>query len=170
MFEADDFKPEETSADAKAMADKQETIPNTVEEINYKELYLRTNADFQNFKRRVERERTELAQLMQAHVIEKLLPTVDDLERALETAEKSAETPAVWLEGLRLIAKNLNKRLTELGVEEIGTAGVFNPELHEALMQVEDSQHQSGHIVQLFSKGYSFKGKVIKHARVSVAK
>ncbi len=142
----------------------------STQEINYKELYLRTNADFQNFKRRTEREKLEWASVMQSDIIAKVLPTLEDMERALQTAEQKATTESVsWLEGFQLILKNLKKTLTDLGVEEIQATGEFNPELHEALIQVQSQEHKSGEIVQILSKGYTFKGKVIKHARVSVA-
>jgi molecular chaperone GrpE len=139
-------------------------------EPNYKELYLRTNADFQNFKRRTEKEKLEWATIMQADIITKILPTIEDLERAIQTAEQKSTESASWIEGFQLILKNLKKTLTDLGVEEILTMGQFNPEFHEALVQIDSPEHASGDIVQVLSKGYTFKGKVIKHARVSVAK
>ena len=69
-----------------------------------------------------------------------------------------------------LIQKNIKKTLADLGVNEIETTGKFNPEYHEALAQLEAPEVKSGSIVQVFSKGYMFKGKVLKHAQVSVAK
>jgi molecular chaperone GrpE len=141
------------------------------QEPDYKNLFLRTNADLQNFKRRVEKERAEWSVLIQADVLERILPIVDEFETAVQIAEQKApEGSQIWLEGFQLILKNLKKQLAELGVEEIDTTGIFNPEFHEALMQVESTDRPSGQIVQQFSRGYSFKGKVIKHARVSVAK
>jgi molecular chaperone GrpE len=140
------------------------------EQIDYKTLYLRTTADLQNFKRRTERERAEWAQLIQADVIEKILPIIDDVERALQTT-KTLETPETktQLEGLELIAKNFRKALSSLGVEEIPATGAFNPEFHEAIMQVSSPEHVSGNIVQELRKGYTLKGKVVRHAQVSVA-
>lgn len=153
----------------------QETVssadaPQQPEQIDYKSLYLRTTADLQNFKRRTERERTEWAQLIQADVIEKILPILDDVDRALQIT-KSFETSAAktQLEGLELIAKNFRKALSSLGVEEIAATGDFNPEFHEAIMQVSSPEHTSGSIVQELRKGYTLKGKVVRHAQVSVA-
>lgn len=138
---------------------------------DYKEQYIRANADFQNYKRRIEKERIEWTQVMQGDVLEKMLPFVDDLERAIQASENSApEGSTAWIEGFKLILKNLKKKLSELGIEEISTKELFNPEFHEALMQVESAEHSTGQIVQELSKGYTFKGKVLKHARVSVAK
>jgi len=164
--EASAHEPKETP-----LQEAQEKAVQEKHEIDYKELFLRTNADFQNFKRRIERERGEWANIMQANVLEKILPIAEDLERALATATEKAPTEAsAWLNGFALILKNLKKNLVDLGVEEISTKGAFNPEFHEALIQVDSPNHTSGHIVQELSKGYTFKGKVIKHAHVSVAK
>jgi len=177
----DNEKKVETNAHeaSEKLPETQETEPTATkpeermpQEIDYKELFLRANADLQNFKRRTERERTEWATLMQTNVIIKIVPVVDDLERAIQTAEQKAPADSLsWIAGFSLILKSLKKTLQDLGVEEIQTAGrVFDPELHEALVQVDNPTHASGHIVEQFSKGFTFKGKVIKHAQVSVAK
>jgi molecular chaperone GrpE len=137
---------------------------------DYKVLFLRATADLQNFKRRTERERSEWATLIQIDVIEKMIPILDDVERALaHTEQQTTPETIARLEGFQLIAKNFKKALAGLGVEEISTAGLFNPELHEALMQVASPEHRSGEIVQEFRKGYTLKGKVLRHAQVSVA-
>ena len=148
------------------LVEPEETI---TAEPNYKELYLRTNADFQNFRKRTERERLELAQGLQADAVERLLPIIDDLDRAITSAQQSG-VQETWLDGFVLILKNAKKKLAEIGVEEIANITTFDPMLHEALMHVESPQHQSGDIVQVLEKGYALKGKVIKYARVSVAK
>jgi molecular chaperone GrpE len=151
----------------------QQTIVNNEEtaivEPNFKELYLRTNADFQNFRKRTERERAELAVLLQGDAVEQVLPIITDLETALASAEKSGAQQA-WLEGFTLILKNATKRLQTIGLEEIKASGQFNPAEHEALMHVDSTEHTSGQIVQVLEKGYTLKGRVIKYARVSVAK
>jgi molecular chaperone GrpE len=155
---------------AQSIAPNAETPVEQAQQPDYKELFLRVTADLQNFKRRTERERSEWATLIQIDVIEKIIPILDDLERALANArQQSLPETTSWLEGFQLIAKNFKKDLTELGVEEISTSGLFNPELHEALMQVTSSDHRSGEIVQEFRKGYTLKGKVLRHAQVSVA-
>src|SRR3990172_1275262 len=167
-----DQKPEET-----VETDTSETTPTppaeqkSILEPDYKELFMRANADLQNFQRRIDRERSEWAVVIQANVLEKIVPFIDELERAISAAEQNiAQEQLSWLEGFQLMLKNFKKTLTTLGVEEIDTTGVFNPVVHEALMQVESQDHSSGHIVQILSRGYIFKGKVIRHARVSVAK
>lgn len=138
-----------------------ETPSHAQELVSCKEQLLRVSADFQNFRKRTEKERVDWAITAQGAVINKMLPIIEDLERALA---------ATAHDGLSLIHKNLKKILTELGVEEIQCSGVFNPELHEALTQVDAPEVDSGSIVQVYAQGYLFKGTVLRHAKVAVAK
>lgn len=144
---------------------------------SHRDQYLRLNADFQNFKKRVEKERSEWMLIAQISIIKTFLPTIDDLERAITTAQQlqpaqdaQPETTGVWLEGFILIQKNFAKQLADLGVIEIDCSGAFNPELHEALIQSENPNIASGHITAVLNKGYTYQGKVVRHAQVSVAK
>ena len=140
-------------------------------EESFKEQFLRLNADFQNFKRRVEKERAEWMTSAQSSVLKKLLPVFDELDNVvLLTKGEQATDNTSWTQGLQLSQKNWQKILLEIGVEEIDPSGMFDPELHEGLMQEEALDKKSGEIVKTFSKGYRFKGNVIKHAKVSVAK
>jgi molecular chaperone GrpE len=140
--------------------------------VDYKSLCLRVTADFQNFQKRVEKQKSEWMIIGQESIISKLLPVLQDLERALGTAtvSQSHEVPGAWVEGLRAVHKNLLKVFADLEIQEISTSEEFNPELHEAIAQVESSERASGHIVDVVNKGYLFKGKVIKFAQVTVAK
>ena len=144
--------------------------PATAAEETFKEQYLRLNADFQNFKRRVEKERAEWMNAAQSGVLKKILPVFDELDQVVNLAKVQQSDNAAWVKGLELSQKNWQKALVEIGVEEIPTSGMFDPELHEGLMQEEAADKQSGEIVKTFSKGYRFKGTVIRHAKVSVAK
>lgn len=139
-----------------------------------KEQLVRTVADFDNFRRRTERERVEWVNIARATVLKKFLPLTDDIARALaaiptDDAAKNATTDAM-LDGFSLIQKNLLKALVDMGVEEINTTGVFNPELHEALMQVDNPSVPAGTIIQVFEKGYRMGDQIIRHSKVSVAK
>lgn len=136
----------------------------------FKEQYLRLNADFQNFKRRIEKERAEWMSSAQSSLLKKILPVFDELDQVILLAKDKATNDSAWTQGLELSQKNWQKTLTDLGVEEIAASGMFDPELHEGLMQEDAPEKQSGEIVKTFSKGYRFKGTVIKHAKVSVAK
>lgn len=151
--------------------DKQEApTPQSSDESSYKDLYVRLNADFQNFKRRVEKERIEWMQSAQISLLEKLLPIFDELDRAIVLSEEQSTLETkTWLEGFILIQKNWHKELASLGVKEIPTDGQFDPTLHEALMHEASTDKKQGDIVRVFSKGYLLKDRVIKHAKVSVA-
>lgn len=132
---------------------------------------LRVSADFANFKNRVTKERSEWEEFAQINIIGVFLPMIDDLERALDAAKDKVDQDGLsWLAGFELMYKNLKKSLDQLGIKEIDCSSDFDPEFHEALMQAESDEHDSGKIVQVLNKGYSFKGKVIRHAKVSVAK
>jgi len=132
---------------------------------------LRVNADFDNFKKRITKERSEWEDLAKFTVIEDILPIFDDFERALELSQSGIdEKKKAWLDGFEIIYKNFKKTLEALNVKEIDCSGDFNPELQEALVQVDSDKHKHGQIVSILNKGYTLNGKVIKHARVSVAK
>ncbi len=138
---------------------------------DYRAQFLRVSADFANYKRRMEKERLEWMQTAQNSILQKVLPIVDDLERALAHTQANASPEQNSLvEGFTLIQKNAKKIFTDLGVEEIDASGTFDPELHEALVSVQAQDKQSDHIVEVLRKGYLFKGKVLRHAQVSVAK
>ncbi len=146
------------------------TVTTPAEE-SYKEQLLRLNADFANYKRRTEKDRAEWMINAQGLILEKILPIFDELDQALTlTEKKEITTDAAWLTGFKLIQKNWQKTFTDLGIEEIAPTGAFDPMLHEALVQIDDASKDSGAIAQTFSKGYRFKGKVIRHAKVSVVK
>jgi molecular chaperone GrpE len=148
-----------------------ESQPAKAGAIDYKDLFLRLNADFQNHQKRVAKQKTEWLTIGQEAVILKVLPVLQDLERALNAAASNQQEKAeAWAEGLNVIKKNLLKTLTDLDVQEIETSGTFNPEFHEAIAQVESPNHLSGQIVDVVNNGYLFKGKVIKFAQVTIAK
>lgn len=139
---------------------------------DYKDLYVRVMADFKNYKRRVEKERSDWVYDAQAEVLNSLLFIVDDLERAIESCkkQKESEEQKATIDGLELIEKNVKKALKDLGVKPIDCSGKFDPDFHEALVQVDSKDHKSGDIVDVINKGYVFNSKVLKHAKVSVAK
>lgn len=139
--------------------------------VDYKDLFLRLNADFQNFQKRIEKQKAEWFLIGEESIILKLLPVLQDLDRALNTATTAENNQAEsWREGLKGVYKNLLKTMTDLDVKEVEVSGEFNPEYHEAIAQVEALNLSSGQIVDVVSKGYLFKGKVIKYAQVTVAK
>ncbi len=140
----------------------------SLQEARERQLYLQ--AEFDNFRRRVEKERVQWIAHGQETVIDDILPIVDDFERALEQL-RLQELPAEitsHLVGIELITKSFQKFLKKHEVEEITETDMFDPEIHEAIMQVK-SDKSSGSIVSVFKKGYRHKGHVLRPAQVSVA-
>lgn len=131
----------------------------------WKDRCLRTVADFENFKRRVEKEKMMWIASAQSSIIQDLLSIVDDFDRAFAQEQNTANT-----QGFALIYKAFAKLLEKYGVQEIKDLTHFDPTYHEAIMQVESSDHKPGDIVQVLQKGYTFKGEVLRPAKVSVAK
>ncbi len=131
-----------------------------------KELLLRTAAEFDNFKKRTERERSSIAEYAKASVIKQLLPVFDNVDRAEAADKESAE----YAKGIELIVKQLNDVVSSLGITETGAVGdVFDPNLHEAVMHIEDENAQENTITQVFQKGYRLGDTVIRPAMVQVA-
>lgn len=131
---------------------------------------MRINADFENYKKRTERDKEQWIKIAQSNVIHDLLAIVDDFDRALTTAhthESAANN--VLVQGFELTKKSMDKLLAKYDVKEIKENTVFNPEFHEAVMSVESPNHKSGDIVSVLQKGYSLKGQVLRPAKVSVA-
>jgi molecular chaperone GrpE len=136
---------------------------------------LRTTADFDNFKKRAAREKSESAQYASASLLQKLLPVLDNFEMAL-TATQSAAGPsndqlASFQSGVRMIQQQLRNTLVESGLEEIEAAGkLFDPNVHEAISHQESDQVPEGHVLQQVRKGYRFKERLLRPATVVVAK
>lgn len=136
-----------------------------------KDQLMRVTADFNNFKKRTEKERGDWHSSAQISVIKPFLTLLDDLDRALSFQNEDASINAKSLyEGIVMIQKNLTKRLEELGVTQIATDIPFNPVYHEALLLVEAEGKEEGSIVEVMRKGYLYHDVVIRCAQVSVAK
>ena len=149
---------EETTDFAKQLADCQTQVN------EWKDRALRTAADYENFKKRSEKERLMWISSAQSSVLLDLISIVDDFDRAFAAHANESR------EGFELIYKSLQKILQKYGVQEIKELEHFDPAKHEAIMQVESADHKQGDIVQVLEKGYLFKGEVLRPAKVSVAK
>ncbi|HUJ91790.1 MAG TPA: nucleotide exchange factor GrpE [Gaiellaceae bacterium] len=130
------------------------------------EAYLRLAADFDNYKKRVARERNELVTLANERLVKELLPILDDLERALVAAAEHEE--ARLEEGVRLVHRSLESLLERNGVKEIDTDGAFDPNVHEALL-AQPSEADEGMVIDVVQKGYTLGDRVVRPARVVVA-
>ncbi|MDD5476312.1 MAG: nucleotide exchange factor GrpE [Syntrophales bacterium] len=136
---------------------------------NY-EKYLRLAAEFDNHKKRVQKERADLLNYGNETIVRDILPIVDSLERALEHASNSADFDS-FVQGLQMILEQLRGTLARHGVEAIDAIGSeFDPNFHEAMMRVESGGSPDNQVVEEFEKGYLLKGRLLRPSKVSVAK
>ena len=127
--------------------------------------YLRLYADFDNYRKRASKEKLEAYTDATSSVMEKLLPVIDNLERALSA--DAEETP--FYSGVKMVAKQLDDTLTSLGLEKIQAQGAqFDPNFHYAVMTESLDDREDNEIVDVFQAGYAFKGKVIRPSMVKV--
>ncbi len=130
------------------------------------EKYLRTLAEYDNYRKRTIKEKESIYPEAKAVVIEKFLPVLDNFQRAIE----SAENKDAFYEGVVMLKKQMDEVLGALGVEEIKAVGEeFNPEVHNAVMHVEDEEAGENIIVEEFQRGYKIGDRVIRHSMVKVA-
>lgn len=139
------------------------------ENLKLKDQFARLTADFENYKKRVIKERSSWEQSAKSVVIEDLLSIINDLDIAYDQLQKAPEEVRNWLVGIEIIYKNFQKFLSQQGVVEVPVSE-FNPEIHEALNQVAATEDTpSGSIVTVYEKGYTLNGNLIRPAKVSVA-
>lgn len=129
----------------------------------------RERADFVNYKKRIEREQASLKNFVTSEIIKKYLVIIDDMELALKNQPQDQEC-ANWVTGVNLIYQKLISILEKEGVEQIATDGEFDPNVHEALTQVESTDHESGHIVEVMRNGYRIGDRILRPALVVVAR
>lgn len=135
----------------------------------YENLYKRMAADFENFRRRMEREKEEVASQGMRRVVESLLPALDDIDRAKLMLNKDMPSDKL-LENLHLVINRLHQSLDIVGIQPIDVLGKpFDPKLHEPVQQIETHELPDGHIIHELRKGYCLEGKVIRPALVNVA-
>lgn len=129
----------------------------------------RTFAEFDNFRKRTVKEKESLYSDSVSDTIMQMLPVLDNLERALSSCGENTDSTKLR-EGVEMVAKQFKDALTKLGVEEIAALGeTFNPDLHNAVMHIEDESAGENVVVEEFMKGYKIKEKVIRHSMVKVA-
>lgn len=127
-------------------------------------------AEFDNYRKRTDKEKAAQYDMGFEKAVEKLLPVVDDFERGLNAVPEEERTGKVY-EGMDMIYKKMMKTLTDMGVEPIAAEGKeFDPNLHNAVLQVENEDYGENVVVAELQKGYTYKGNVIRHSMVSVNK
>lgn len=133
----------------------------------WKDRFLRLSAEFENYKKRSGAEQVQWVQRSQQKLIVDVLSIVDDFERALQ--QRTEENKELYV-GIELIYKSFLTFLKKYRVQMIPASGQFDPEKHEALVQVDSEDHKSGEIVDTVQKGFMMNDQVIRHAKVTVAK
>lgn len=145
---------------------KQEALKQKVEELE--DRVKRQMAEFENFRKRTEKEKTMMFETGAKSVIEKILPVVDNFERGLATvSEEEKDSP--FAQGMEMIYKQLMTELENMQVKPIPAVGEeFNPDFHNAVMQVESDEYESGIVAQELQKGYTYRDSVVRHSMVAV--
>lgn len=148
------------------MGDVSDKAKEKIEELEDK--VKRQLAEFDNYRKRTEKEKTQMFEAGASSVIEKILPVVDNFERGLASVpEEDKGNPHV--EGMQMIYKQLMAELEKLEVKPIEAVGLeFNPDFHNAIMQVASDEYESGIVAQELQKGYTYRDTVIRHSMVSV--
>lgn len=141
---------------------------------DYKDQLVRMIAEFENYKKRTQKEFSQVIQQANEKLITELLPVIDDMERTMKSApetEGSDTKSQTFIKAVEMISKKLNQILSRQGLKPVESVGKeFNVDLHDALMQVEAPDKISNTIVEEYEKGYLLNDKVIRHAKVIVAK
>jgi len=149
--------------------EEMETVPRA-EYDALNERYLRVIAEYDNFRKRTNRERSDLLRTATEQLMLKILPILDNLDRATEHRTNSTNLEE-YVNGIAIIEDQLRAVLAGAGLEKIEVIGVpFNPEIHDAIMQIESDDYESGLVAGEAEKGYSLTGKVIRHPKVIVSK
>ncbi|MBN2008648.1 nucleotide exchange factor GrpE [candidate division KSB1 bacterium] len=150
---------------------KQELQEATKELEALKDQHLRTRAEFENYKKRRDKEVASFMQNANSQLLESLLPILDDFDRSFEAQMDDEERNDPFFQGIELMYQKFKGILTTAGVEAIECVGKpFDPEFHEALMQMESKQHPANTVLNEVVKGYKLRDKVLRYAKVVVSK
>ena len=162
--QAEDASDAEEQADSKKTADPKDAVI-----ADLQDRVKRQMAEFDNFRKRTDKEKSAMFEMGASDVIKKLLPVVDNFERGFKSiTDDEKETP--FAKGMDMVYKQMIKMLEDLEVKPIEAVGLeFNPDFHNAVMQVEDESAGEGIIVEEFEKGYTYRDTVIRHSMVKVA-
>ncbi len=153
----------ETELLRKSLIEKETTIR------DYENLLKKIQADFDNYRKRIEREREEYSKLVNERLVKKLLNVIDDLERGLGEMHGNGGNDA-FRAGIEKIRENTMQILVEEGLKEIPTNKLFDPYYHEALVVQENSEYGDNEIMEVYQKGYTLNGKVVRPAKVRVSR
>ena len=169
LEEADGSTEEEKKKNLFKKKEKKEKKDKSAEQIaELNDKIKRQMAEFDNFRKRTEREKSQMFEIGAKSVIEKILPVVDNFERGLSTVPEEAKDEP-FVQGMEKVYKQMMKELESLGVKAIEAVGQeFNPDFHNAVMQVENDELESGTVAQELLKGYMYRDSVVRHSMVAV--
>ena len=162
--EAGSFNPEQLSAEIESL--KKDLAQAESKASEYKDNWLRSQAEFQNYRKRLDRDNEMLHNSMKGDIVKRVLPVLDDLERALQN--RSAED--AWANGIELVVRKFQNILESEGIKKIEALGKeFDPKFHEAISHEPADGAQSGHVIGVVQNGYMLGDRVIRPALVRVA-
>ncbi|NJC96643.1 MAG: nucleotide exchange factor GrpE [Anaerolineales bacterium] len=156
---------DQTSAATEALKKQLEEAEAKASE--YKDSWMRSQAEFQNYKKRIERDSDLMRATMKGDIVRKILPLLDDLERALQNRPEDQS----WANGIELIVRKFQTTLESEGVKKIEAAGAeFDPNFHEAISHEPNEDVPSGHVIEVVQNGYMLGERVLRPALVRVAR
>ncbi len=159
---------EDTATQDAVPAEQLEALQEEYDKLQDK--YLRLAAEFENYKKRMNRDLTRRVEFANEELLREFLPIMDDLERTVQAVEDDSGEEHLR-KGIELVYNNFKNILKRRGVEPIDSVGEpFDPELHEAVMTMESDEHDSNTVTQEFERGYQLGEKVLRHAKVVVSK
>jgi molecular chaperone GrpE len=171
--EAPEAEPEpESDAEPESLSEEPEEASPEDQIEALKDRHLRLAAEFDNFKRRALKERQDLLSYANENLVKELLPSVDNLERALEHArrDEGGEAAEKLLEGIELTHRSLMQVLDRFGVTVVETEGkAFDPKVHEAIRRIPSDEHKPGTVMEVLQRGYQLKDRLLRPALVAVA-
>jgi len=189
MSQEEDVKSENLEESPTEEAQEEVTEPENAVEVDpleealaeaadYKDKYLRAHADFENSKRRLEKDKMNAVSYANESFAKDILAVMDSFENAIASMtnsedtdeENASEVLANIKEGVNLTYEQLKKILEKNSIKEVACDGAFDPEVHQAIMQVESDNHEVGDVVQVMQKGYTIKERILRPAMVSTCK
>jgi len=156
-------------AEEEKAEDQKDPKDEKIAELNDK--VMRQMAEFDNYRKRTDKEKEQMFEVGAKSIIEKILPIIDNFERALEMAgSKEGEEQDPFMDGMEMVYRQLMDELEKAGVKPIEALGQdFDPNLHNAVMQEESEEYESGKVIKELQKGYMYRDSVVRHSMVSVA-
>ena len=155
---------EQVTAEVEAL--KKQLEESEAKASEYKDSWMRSQAEFQNYKKRIERDNNLMRATMKGDIVKKILPVLDDLERALQNRPADES----WADGIELIVRKFQSALESEGIQRIEAEGAeFDPNFHEAISNEPSEEVESGHVIAVVQNGYMLGERVIRPALVRVA-